>query len=46
VAQSCFERVFEMLDSDHSGMIEYREFVKAFGPAISGSAESTGLNFG
>lgn len=35
-----------MLDADHSGVVEFREFMKAFGPAISGESVGGGLAFG
>jgi|AntAceMinimDraft_5_1070358.scaffolds.fasta_scaffold22442_2 1,6-anhydro-N-acetylmuramate kinase len=35
-----------MLDADQSGVVEFREFTKAFGPAISGESVGAGLYFG
>lgn len=40
------QQVFEMLDTDRSGVVEFREFMKAFGPAISGESVGGGLAFG
>jgi hypothetical protein len=35
-----------MLDADRSGVVEFREFMKAFGPAIAGESVGGGLTFG